>query len=96
MEKPKSVKILKIDHNWTNWMLNQKQTKYTKVYSFQKQTMWVKGEDGQMVECEVVATKDHESVFTKNAPILPLPIAVICGILNFVPGKTPFPLFPPL
>ena len=49
--------------------------------------MWVKGEDGQMVECEVVATKDHESVFTKNAPILPLPFAVLCGILNFVPGK---------
>jgi len=39
-----------------------------------------------MVECEVVATKDHESVLNKNAPILPVPIAVICGILNFAPG----------
>ena len=49
--------------------------------------MWVKGDDGEMVECEVVSTKDHESIFTKNAPILPLPLAIICGILNFVPGE---------
>ena len=49
--------------------------------------MWVKGEDGQMVECEVLSTKDRESIFAKNAPVLPLPFAIICGILNFVPGK---------
>eukprot|EP00093_Oithona_nana_P002342 02342.XXX_52843_51402_1 [CDS] Oithona nana genome sequencing. len=52
----------------------------------EKQTLWVRGEDGEMVECEVLSTKDRESIFAKNAPILPLPIAIICGILNFVPG----------
>merc|ERR1719315_617927 len=39
-----------------------------------------------MVECEIISTKDHESFFVKNAPVLPLPFAIICCILNFVPG----------
>ena len=47
----------------------------------------VKGEDGQMVECEIISTKDKESVFDKNAPVLPLFLAIICCILNIVPGK---------
>ena len=46
----------------------------------------VKGEDGQMVECEIVSTRDHESVFDKNAPVLPVFLSVICAILNIVPG----------
>lgn len=51
-----------------------------------KETMMVKGEDGQMVECEIVSTRDHESVFDKNAPVLPVFLSVICAILNIVPG----------
>ena len=47
----------------------------------------VKGEDGEMVECEIISTRDHESIFHRNAPILPLPMAVICCILNFLPGQ---------
>ena len=47
----------------------------------------VKGEDGQMVECEIVSTRDHESVFDKNAPVLPVFLSVICAILNIVPGR---------
>ena len=49
--------------------------------------MLVKGEDGKMVECEIISTRDHESVFNKNAPILPLVFSVLCCILNIVPGK---------
>ena len=48
--------------------------------------MLVQGPDGEMVECEVISTKDHESFWTKNAPVLPLPFAIICCILNIVPG----------
>ena len=48
--------------------------------------MMVKGDDGEMVECEIVSTRDHESVCSKHAPVLPLPIAIICCILNIVPG----------
>ena len=51
-----------------------------------KQTMMVKGPDGEMIECEIVATRDHESYFTKNAPILPLPLAILCCLLNIIPG----------
>jgi len=51
-----------------------------------KETMMVKGPDGEMVECEIVSTRDHESMFNKHAPILPLPLAIICCILNIVPG----------
>ena len=49
--------------------------------------MMVKGPDGQMVECEIVATRDHESVFMKNAPVLPLPFAILACFLNIIPGK---------
>ena len=49
--------------------------------------MMVKGEDGQMVECEIVSTRDHESVFDKNAPVLPVFLSVICALLNIVPGR---------
>ena len=48
--------------------------------------MMVKGDDGEMVECEIVSTRDHESVCSKHAPVLPLPVAIICCILNIVPG----------
>ena len=49
--------------------------------------MMVKGPDGKMIECEIVATREHESIFMKNAPTLPLPLAIICCILNIIPGK---------
>ncbi len=49
--------------------------------------MMVRNADGEMVECEIVATREHESVFAKNLPILPLPAAIFCAILNFFPGK---------
>ena len=49
--------------------------------------MMIKGEDGQMVECEIISTRDHESIFDKNAPVLPIFLAIICCILNLIPGK---------
>ena len=49
--------------------------------------MLVQGPDGEMVECEIVSSKDHESLFVKNAPVLPLPFAIICCVLNIVPGN---------
>ena len=49
--------------------------------------MMVKGPDGKMIECEIVATREHESIFMKNAPTLPLPLAIICCFLNIIPGK---------
>ena len=52
-----------------------------------KETMLVKNAEGEMVECEVVGTRDHESIFAKNLPILPLPFAIICCTLNLIPGK---------
>jgi len=55
-----------------------------------KQTMMVKGPDGKMIECEIVATREHESIFMKNAPTLPLPLAIICCILNIIPGLGTF------
>ena len=46
----------------------------------------VRGDNGEMVECEIIETRDHENLFAKNAPVLPLPLAIFCCILNFVPG----------
>ena len=48
--------------------------------------MMIKGPDGQMVECEIVSTRDKESTFSQNAPVLPLPLAIFCCVFNFVPG----------
>ena len=50
-------------------------------------TMLYRGEDGEMREYEIVETHEHESVFQKACPVLPIGIAIICAILNLCPGK---------
>ena len=50
-------------------------------------TMLYRGEDGEMREYEIVETHEHESVFQKACPVLPIGIALICAILNLCPGK---------
>ncbi|XP_023348784.1 uncharacterized protein LOC111717517 [Eurytemora carolleeae] len=53
-------------------------------------TMMVKGEDGQMVECEIISSKEKESVFQKSIPIFSTTVAGIFGFLNLVPGLGTF------
>ena len=50
-------------------------------------TMLYRGDDGEMREYEIVETHEHESVFQKACPVLPIAIALICAILNLCPGK---------
>lgn len=47
--------------------------------------MW-RGEDGELREVEIVETHEHESVFQKACPVLPVWLAIICAVLNLVPG----------
>jgi len=49
-------------------------------------TMLYRGDDGEMREYEIVETHEHESVFQKACPVLPIAIALICAILNLCPG----------
>ena len=50
------------------------------------------GENGTMlvdgVECEIVSTREKESVFKKSVPILHPFWAALFGFLNLVPGKS--------
>eukprot|EP00095_Tigriopus_kingsejongensis_P000686 maker-scaffold58_size443543-snap-gene-0.7 protein:Tk00686 transcript:maker-scaffold58_size443543-snap-gene-0.7-mRNA-1 annotation:"protein spec3" len=48
--------------------------------------MMLKGEDGQMHKVEIISTREHVSIFTQNCPVLPMVLAVICAILNLIPG----------
>ena len=49
--------------------------------------MMIRGEDGEMREVEIVATRDKLSAYQEACPILPLPMAVVCGVLNIIPGE---------
>ena len=53
--------------------------------------MLYRGDDGEMREYQIIETHEHESVFQKACPVLPVGIAIICAILNLFPGE--FPLF---
>ena len=50
-------------------------------------TMMYRGDDGEMREYQIIETHEHESVFQKACPVLPIGIALLCAILNLVPGK---------
>jgi len=52
--------------------------------------MMVKGEDGQMVECDIISSQEKESIFQKSAPIMHPALAAIFGFLNLVPGLGTF------
>ena len=52
-----------------------------------RQTMLIKAEDGEMIECEVISTVEKESSFQKSAPIINPRLAGIFGFLNLIPGK---------
>ena len=49
-------------------------------------TMLYRGDDGEMREYQIIETHEHESVFQKACPVLPVPLALICAILNLFPG----------
>ena len=50
-------------------------------------TMMYRGDDGEMREYQIIETHEHESVFQKACPVLPIGVALLCAILNLVPGK---------
>ena len=49
--------------------------------------MMIRGEDGEMREVEIVATRDKLSVYQQACPILPIGLAILCGVLNIIPGE---------
>ena len=51
-----------------------------------RQTMLIKGEDGEMIECEVISTTEKESSFQKSAPIINPTLAGLFCFLNLIPG----------
>ena len=54
--------------------------------------MMIRGDDGEMREMEIVATRDKLSAYQIACPILPIPMAIICGVLNIIPGEELFSL----
>ena len=50
-------------------------------------TMMYRGDDGEMREYQIIETHEHESVFQKECPVLPIGVALLCAVLNLVPGK---------
>ena len=46
----------------------------------------VKGDDGEMVECEIISTVEKESSFQKSVPILDTKLAALFACLNLFPG----------
>lgn len=48
--------------------------------------MMHRGSDGEVRQHEVLEVRDRESTFDKACPVLPLPLAVFCFVLNIVPG----------
>ena len=50
-------------------------------------TLLIKDEDGNYVECQVLGYKMKESVFQKSAPILSINSARFLFFLNFIPGN---------
>ena len=47
----------------------------------------VKGDDGEMVECEIISAVEKESSFQKSVPILNTKLAALFAFLNLFPGK---------
>ena len=37
-------------------------------------------------ELEIMESKDHHGTFRKAVPVLPMPLAIVCLILSFMPG----------
>ncbi|XP_059097674.1 uncharacterized protein LOC131891981 isoform X2 [Tigriopus californicus] len=48
--------------------------------------MMLKGEDGHMHQVEIISTREHESIFSQNCPVLPMAVSIFCGLLNLIPG----------
>ena len=47
----------------------------------------MKGDDGEMVECEIISAVEKESFFQKSVPILNTKLAALFAFLNLFPGK---------
>ena len=45
-----------------------------------------RGSDGEVRQVEVLGIRERESIFQRACPVLPLPLAVFCFVLNLVPG----------
>ncbi len=48
--------------------------------------MMLRGDDGELREYEIVSTRERESVFQRACPVIPVPLAIICCLLNILPG----------
>ena len=49
--------------------------------------MLIKGDDGEMIECEVISTTEKESSFQKAVPVMNPSLASLFCFLNLVPGN---------
>ena len=49
--------------------------------------MLIKGDDGEMIECEVISTTEKESSFQKAVPVMNPDLAGLFCFLNLVPGN---------
>ena len=52
-----------------------------------RSTIRCRGEDGEVREMEIVSAKEKLSVFQKTCPVLPTKVALLCAVLNLIPGK---------
>ena len=51
-----------------------------------RSTIRCRGEDGEIREMEIVSAHERESVFQKTCPVLPVTFALVCAVLNLLPG----------
>ncbi|KAK7067341.1 hypothetical protein SK128_008326 [Halocaridina rubra] len=55
-------------------------------YRIENNKMIIENEDGTIQELEIVSSKDKHGKLRKAVPTLPLSFAIICLLLNIVPG----------
>merc|ERR1711915_1019188 len=68
--------------------LKQNRKKYSEMAP--RQTMLIKGDDGEMIECEVLSTTEKESSFQKAVPVMNPSLASLFCFLNLIPGLGTF------
>ncbi|XP_042210251.1 protein stum homolog [Homarus americanus] len=55
-------------------------------YRIENNKVLIETEDGGVQELEIVATKEKLGTLRKAVPTLPVPLAVLCLVLNLIPG----------
>ncbi|CAL4101651.1 unnamed protein product, partial [Meganyctiphanes norvegica] len=48
--------------------------------------VYIETKNGDVEELEIVEAKDRHNLFRKALPILPVPLALLCLLLNLLPG----------